>query len=127
ALQRDWQRHGPTLTEDPELRGAAQWFGGEAITECIRVVDAGAINANGQIAGFEPGLFRGAAGNDARHQCAARALLSHAVGDIGRHDLKLGAKPWPLDRGAAALGRGHDDTHHVGWNGEADALRAARA
>ena len=39
----------------------------------------------------------------------------------------LAPEPRPLDRGAAALRRGDHHLHHVGGNGEADALRAARA
>ena len=64
---------------------------------------------------------------DARDQGAGRALESEALGDLRRHRLQPGAEPRPLDRAAAAAGGGHHHPHHVGGDGEADALRAAGA
>ena len=54
-------------------------------------------------------------------------LQPERLGDLRRHRLQARAEPRPLHRLAAALGRRHDDAHHVGGNGKADALRAAGA
>ena len=72
-----------------------------------------------------PARAAGTAGGKARDQGAARPLQPEAFGDLRRHVLELGAEPWTLDRGAAALGGGNHHPHHVRRDGEADALRAA--
>ena len=76
---------------------------------------------------LRPGARRGALRRDGGHDRAGRALEIELLRDVGRHGLELGAEPRPLHRGAAALRRGDHHAHHVGRDGEADALRAARA
>ena len=126
-MQRDRQRHGTTLADDAELRGAAERLGGEAVAEGIRVIDAGAVDADDQISGFQSALGGRTRGSDVRHQRARRPRQAHTVGDIRGHVLQLGAEPRPLHRAAAALGRGDHNPHHIGGNREAYSLRAARA
>ena len=113
--------------QQAERRRTAERLGGEAIVEGIDVVDRLAIDRNDDVAGLEAGMLGRAAARDAGDQRAGRALEAHAVGDVGGDLLQLGTEPGPLHRAAAAFGGGHHHPHHVGGNGEADALRAARA
>src|SRR5208283_117401 len=110
---------------DTDLRAAAQRLGGKAVIESIGIVDDRAVDADDEVAGLDTGAGRGTAGSDAGDQGAARPLQPEAFGDFRRHVLELGAEPWTLDCGAPALGGGNHHPHHVRWDGEADALRAA--
>ena len=56
-----------------------------------------------------------------------RARHAKRGGDIGRDVLQFRAKPWALDRRAAAFGSGHHRLHHIGRDRKADADGAAGA
>ncbi len=125
--QRDRHHELAAGAQHAELRRAAERLGGEAVIEGVGIVDFLPVDRDDDVAGLEAGLRRRAFRHDIGDERAGRALQPHAVGDVGGDRLQLGAEPGPLHRAAAALGRGHDDAHHVGGNGKADALRAAGA
>ena len=108
-------------------RGAAERLGGEAIIEGVDVIDRLVVDRNNDVAGLETGLRGRAARRHVGDQRTGRPLELHAVGNVGGELLQLGAEPGPQHGVAAAFGGGHHHPHHVGGNGEADALRAARA
>src|SRR5579883_540064 len=72
------------LTNDPDLRAAAQRLGGEVVIERVGVVDRHAVDADDEIAGPQAGARGRTVGGHARHQRATRPSQAEAICNLRR-------------------------------------------
>ena len=118
--------HLLAVAENLQSGRLADTLGREMVGEHARIGDIVVVDAHHHVLGNETGLGGRAVGIDVGDEGALDLLEAERLGHLARHRLELGAEPGLLDL-LAGDGAFHERLHQVGRNGEADAVRAARA